>query len=388
MPSDAHRIWRDFLLNPFRLFFLTGAIAAIAAALCWLLAVRGWWPVAIDVLNLHAFLFLQGLGGAVYVGFVLTALPEWTHYARPLHRHSQRLWSAWLLAVLIAPWQLSFALAVMGLFWLYLTSVAAHIVLWAKDTRQISVLLLLGMMNLVTWLAVSRPGSFWWQQMLHVNMIGIALITFRIGRVLGQEALDTAGWTDSRFIPNPFYKNIAVWMVYLLVGSNLWLGDSVLAGWLSLAVASAFIGRLREWHFAVLQRQPYVRWYYLTMAIIGIGYGWRGVVLVLAHDNPVLPLHFIAIGGMVLMIYQVMTIAGIRHSGLALYYPLTNRIALLCIVLAALIRSLGQALYPAHYQLMSIDLPGVLLSLAFAIYLPVFYTIFIHHKAVAVGGAE
>ncbi len=49
----------DFSSAPFRLFFLTGCVAATIAALCWPLAMLGWWAVPTDPLNLHVFFFLQ-----------------------------------------------------------------------------------------------------------------------------------------------------------------------------------------------------------------------------------------------------------------------------------------------------------------------------------------
>ncbi len=407
IPPRLHGV-RDILIDfsaaPFRLFFLTACVVAIPAALCWFLSFAGILTnvlyVKTDPLSLHAFAFLQSLTGAAYAGFLFTAIPEWTHDAMPLQRHMQRLWLLWLVPTVLAIYALNIALAAMLAFWSYMLLLAIWLVWKNRDDRQISVLIFVGsyiaMSTVITidaWYhGVVNP--FYWQQLLHLNLLGIALITFRISRALGSQALEDAGYLDSLFIPNPYFKNLAVWLFYLLVLVNLTLENSVIEGWISLAIGGVMIGRLREWHFWVLLKCHYVRWLYLTLLVIGIGYTWRGLALIgfsnpsLFHHallNPVLPMHLISISGFLFMVYQVFNIAGLRHSDLELCYPQSSRFALLCLLLAGLSRSLGVGLLPQYYVWTAVYIPGLLVATAFIIYLPVFYRLFIRYKAIEPG---
>lgn len=379
----------DFSTAPFRLFFLSACPIGILAATVWAWAMIGGYLPITDPLYLHLFLFLQSLGGAVYAGFLFTAIPEWTHNPTPLTRKMQGLWLLWLSASTVAFCSLSWALSLMVLYWSIVLWLATSLVWQKRDDRHISVLLFI----VATWICSiyltiqtwqNKINLFDWQQLLHIEVMGIALISFRISRALGSQALEDAGQIDSRFIPNPFYKNLAVWLFYTLIISNLLLKNNAVEGWLNLAVAGVMIGRLREWHFLVLLKQHYVRWLYLTLLMIGIGYAWRGSALVLDNPhpilNPVLPLHWIAIGGLLMMIYQVFHIAGLRHSHCALIYPHISRMGLFLILLAAFSRSLAVAL-GGNYVWFAIYLPSLLISLALMIYIPVFYQIFIKNPA-------
>ncbi len=380
----------DFSSAPFRLFFLTGSVIGIIAALCWSVAMLGFWTIPTDPLNLHIFLFLQSLAGAIYAGFLFTAIPEWTHDSTPLKRFMQPLWLLWLVALLTVFISLKGGLTLMVCYWLFVLILATWLVWRRRDNRHISILIFISATLAMTlWLSVQSwsigvIAPFQWQQLLHIEITGVALITFRISRALGTQALEDNRQLDSRFIPNPFYKNLAVWLFYTLIISNLILQNNVIEGWINLAIAGVMIGRLREWHFAVLLKQHYVRWLYLTMLIIGIGYGWRGFSLIGISQspifNPVLPFHLIAIGGLLLMIYQIFNIAGLRHSGRELIYPIINRLALLCLLLAALSRSLGVG-FGGNYTWFAIYFPSLLVSSAFLVYLPIFYRIFMKYPA-------
>ncbi len=381
----------DFSSAPFRLFFLTGCVAAVMAASCWSLAMLGWWTIPTDPLHLHVFFFLQSLAGAVYAGFLFTAIPEWTHDAIPLKRFTQPLWGLWLSALLTAIWSLKWGLTLMIIYWFFVLVLAAWLVWRKRDDRHISILFFVtATWGITVWLMLKAwndgtVSPFDWQQLLHTEIMGVALITFRISRALGTQALEDDGQLDSRFIPNPFYKNLAIWLFYSLVISNLILHNTVIEGWINLAISGVMIGRLREWHFGVLLKRHYVRWLYLTLLFIGIGYGWRGFALIGISQsplfNPVLPFHLIAIGGLLLMIYQVFNIAGLRHSGLDLIYPAISRLGLFCLLLATISRSLGVGL-GGNYLWFAVYLPGIFVSLAFIFYAPIFYRIFMRYPAI------
>ncbi len=380
----------DFAYAPFRLFFLTAGVAAIIAATFWSLAFWGWWPLSANPIDMHAFWFMQSFAGATYAGFLFTAIPEWAGDPVRLGKQMKRLWLVWLVAVFTVFVSLAWAFVIMQVFWAYLL-LQVYILVWQnRDDRQLSVLVLItAIVAMSTWLTVrawrGELLGYDWQQLLHLLLLGIALFTFRISRAIGTQALEDAGKNDSKFIPNPYYKNLSIWLFYALVLANLTLKNSVIEGWLHLAIGGVMIGRLREFHFIVLLKRHYIRWLYATILLIGVGYGWRGLALIASGKavllNPILPMHLIAIGGFLLMAYQVFVIAGLRHSDRDLRYPTVSRLALLCLVLAAASRSLAVVAFPAHYLYFAIYLPNGFVVVAFLLYLPVFYRIFVRYQA-------
>lgn len=376
----------DFCAAPFRLFFLSACWVAVVGA------ISGWWHFSATQMNLQAFYFLQNFAGATYAGFLFTALPRWTHDATPLGKHMRRLWLLWLAAGVCALLSLATALAIMVFYWLFIIVLATWLVWKNRDSRQISMLVfVLSMLALTVWLSVKAWRSNLvaddWQALVHLNLLGVVLITFRISRVLGRQALRDGEQADSRFIPNPYYKNLAVWLFYLLIIVELSLDNAVVSGWLHLAVAGVMLGRLREWHFAVLLKQHYVRWLYFSLLLVGLGYAWRGLALIGVSQTPLfeptLPMNLIT-GVFLLIAYQIFNTAGLRHSNRELVYPFSSRVALLCLLLAALSRSVALGL-GGDYLYFAVYLPTALLAVAFLLYLPVFYRIFTRYPATVPG---
>lgn len=376
-------ILKDFLTFPFRLNFLLSALSVFLIAGIWPTVAQGIYPFAIDPIALHAYAFLNIAGGAGFAGFILTAIPEWTHDNRRLVPYSLSLFVLWLiggLSTLIAP---SLAGICFSLFWLSLSFIVLSFSLKAGDRNIISVMLLLLTIAALNVCYVYQANLFWLRQLAHIFIAGVALITFRIGKSLGNRALEQTRLAECRFVPNPFYKNLSVCFIYLYVATNLFLDNPISSAWISVAAGLAILGRLRDWHYRVLFKKTYVRWYYLTLATIGIGYLWLGSTTIFSLGSDTPALHLIMIGGFLLMMMQVFTIAGISHSSLELSYPHLSRFALASIFAAALSRSLG-TLSDSYYVFFVFYLPGILLATAFAIYIPIFYRIFVNNPGLEV----
>lgn len=131
----------------------------------------------------------------------------------------------------------------------------------------------------------------------------------------------------------------------------------------------------------------YVRWYYLTLLLLGAGYIWQAGAGLFA-GNTSLPFHLLMIGGYLLMLMQVFSIAGAVHSSLKLHYPTASRAGLLLIAGAALSRSGAAAYWPQYYEWLVFYLPAVLLSSAFLLYLAAYLRIFIAHPPLPVTPAD
>lgn len=375
------------LSYPFRLYFLLGALSVLPAACTWAAAALGVYPLDIAPPLWHAFAFLQLTGGAAFAGFLFTAVPEWTHYTADLTRHTLFTLALWLSAAVLTGFSLLSAAAMaMVPFWLYLAVFTAYTAWKARDDGQISVVLAVAAIAAATAMFAWRPDLFWLKQTAHLFAVGIVLVAFRIGKAVGQKALEDTAYRDCVFMPNPFYRNLAAWFLYGFVAAQIWSDDAAVSGWLAVAAGLAVLGRLREWHYPVLLRRYYVRWYYLMLMSLGAGYVWQGSAML--TDAPAAAgFHLVMIGGYLAMLMQVFSIAGAVHSSLKLHYPPSSRISLFLIALAAVCRCFG-TVFGWDYVWSAMYLPALFLSAAFLLYVPVYWRIFMSNPPLAVEARE
>ena len=379
----------DFLTNPFRLFFLLASISLIPIACLWLsvslTAYFGWnaFSLNIDPISYHAYGYINIFGSAAFAGFVMTAVPSWTHFIRPLRRLSILCLVIWLGGVALSFISLQSSALLMSVFWILLTAFIMIAALEDRNNRQISVCLMMALITSLN-IAYGLTGEwFYLVTMTHAYMIGVALIIFRIGMAMGFHSLQQAGPKAEKlsYIQNPYYRNLNIICMYLYVFSLLFVNDTVFSSWLALASGLSMIARLRDWHHAILWHASYVRWHYLTLLCIGIGYCWLGISGILSWGIPTQALHFILIGGFIFMVMQIFNIAGLLHSGRELPFPLTSQWALTAILLAAILRSISLN-FGWNYALFSLAIPSALLIIAFALYIPVFWRIFVSTETV------
>lgn len=382
-------IVHDFFTNPFRLFFLLASISIIPIAFLWLSvglsAYFGWAALmpSIDPLSYHAYGYLNIFGSAAFAGFIMTAVPEWTHFTRPLRRLSALCLVLWLGGVVFAFVSLQSSAFLMSVFWLLLTGFTVVAAIDDRNDKQISVCLMMGLITALN-IAYALTGKWTYIVMMtHAYMIGVALIIFRIGMAMGFNSLEQAGPKADKlsYVQNPYYRNLNVICMYLYVFSLLFFSDPVFSSWLALASGLSMIARLRDWHHAILWHASYVRWHYLTLLCIGLGYCWLGISGILSWGNPTQALHLILIGGFIFMVMQIFNIAGLIHSGRDLPFPWTSQWALAAIFTAAILRSMSLN-FGWSYALFSLTIPSALLIIAFALYIPVFWRVFISTDAV------
>lgn len=368
----------DFSNAPFRLFFLSACLSAILGAGC------GFGND--DLNNLRAFFFWQSFIGAAYAGFLFTAIPKWTKDQTPLAKPLQKLWLVWFIGTISSTFSLSTGLMLMIGFWTMLLLLTASLIYKHRDGRQLSFLFSIAAIGLMTiWLTIKLRradiSDHDWQQLLHLGLLAFMLVTFRMSRAIGSQALKDSKLANSQFIPNPYYKNLQLGLFYLLLITNLLLQNAVIEGWLSLSIAAVTLGRLREWHFSTLLKHHYVRWLYLSLFFIGIAYGWRGLALIHFGDftllKPELATTLLEVSGFMLLIYQVFNFAALRNSNCAVVYPLICRIALSALLIAGISASLGAGLMPEYRLYLGVYLPNMLIAGAFLVYIPTFYQIFI-----------
>ena len=351
--------------HPFRLFFPLACLGAWVALLPWLallLAPRyaGQFP-----LHWHAFAFLNLCAGAGFVGFLMTALPAWTDDPAPRSIHSYLLLALWATMLFAMPWP-RLALFACDAFWLYLSAYTAWRVIHNRRRNLVSFVITMSILTALSLCYSQNASGATLHQMVDTMLIAVALVNFRVGRVLGNEALKDGGHDALRFIPNPYAKNISALILglYIAVGA-LGAADNI-QGWLALAVAAAFAARLQDWHSLLLLRAHYVRANYSVSLVLALGYAATGIGQLFAPALYSPARHLLAIAAMLAMVLTIMSIAGIRHSGLKLHFYRDTRLALALLLCAGLSRSLGALYAPSLTTIYAI--PAACIAGAFTLY--------------------
>ena len=351
--------------HPFRLFFPLACLGAWVALLPWLALLLAPQYAGHFPLHWHAFAFLNLCAGAGFVGFLMTALPAWTDDPAPRSIHSYLLLALWATMLFAMPWP-RLALLACDAFWLYLSAYTAWRVIHNRRRNLVSFVITMSILSALSLRYSQNASGATLHQMVDTMLIAVALVNFRVGRVLGNEALKDGGHDALRFIPNPYAKNISALILglYIAVGA-LGTADNI-QGWLALAVAAAFAARLQDWHSLLLLRAHYVRANYSVSLVLALGYAATGIGQLFAPALYSPARHLLAIAAMLAMVLTIMSIAGIRHSGLKLHFYRDTRLALALLLCAGLSRSLGALYAPSLTTIYAI--PAACIAGAFTLY--------------------
>ena len=351
--------------HPFRLFFPLACLGAWVALLPWLALLLSPQYAGHFPLHWHAFAFLNLCAGAGFVGFLMTALPAWTDDPAPRSIHSYLLLALWATMLFAMPWP-RLALFACDAFWLYLSAYTAWRVIHNRRRNLVSFVITMSILSALSLRYSQNASGATLHQMVDTMLIAVALVNFRVGRVLGNEALKDGGHDALRFIPNPYAKNISALILglYIAVGA-LGAADNI-QGWLALAVAAAFAARLQDWHSLLLLRAHYVRANYSVSLVLALGYAATGIGQLFAPALYSPARHLLAIAAMLAMVLTIMSIAGIRHSGLKLHFYRDTRLALALLLCAGLSRSLGALYAPSLTTIYAI--PAACIAGAFTLY--------------------
>ena len=351
--------------HPFRLFFPLACLGAWVALLPWLALLLAPQYAGHFPLHWHAFAFLNLCAGAGFVGFLMTALPAWTDDPAPRSIHSYLLLALWATMLFAMPWP-RLALLACDAFWLYLSAYTAWRVIHNRRRNLVSFVITMSILTALSLRYSQNASGATLHQMVDTMLIAVALVNFRVGRVLGNEALKDGGHDALRFIPNPYAKNISALILglYIAVGA-LGAADNI-QGWLALAVAAAFAARLQDWHSLLLLRAHYVRANYSVSLVLALGYAATGIGQLFAPALYSPARHLLAIAAMLAMVLTIMSIAGIRHSALKLHFYRDTRLALALLLCAGLSRSLGALYAPSLTTIYAI--PAACIAGAFTLY--------------------
>ena len=367
-PKFKDECARNFFSHPMRAFILCACFFAALGALSFLAPDA----LEIDYVAAHKFYFLFLAPSCIYAAFLLTALPDWTNFEGSLKPVSLAF-AACLIAAFIASFlNLRLAAAIAALFWAVFFIFAARLLWLDKNSNNFSILAVLAAFCACSAAYGASGDEKFLLSFVHINVAAIAVVSYRISVVIGNEALREGELKDAVFIPNFIYKNLAAFLAFALALATPFLSGAA-CGFIALGIGFLFLAKLRELHYVEILGRHYMAFYYALQAACAAGYLWLGAALI-RGGYAAAPLHVIAICYMYGAILFVGMIAGQRHSGISpLNFPRLSRAALVLALLAGTLR----AVFAGESFVLYVMIPSVLFIAAVALYLINFIPIFL-----------
>jgi len=378
-PPAQFALW-NLGFRPF--FLLAGLLAAIAmpywiAQFSGLLRSISFLPGSLW----HAHEMIFGYAFAVIVGFLFTAVRNWTGQPTPSGRVLAGIAALWLAARLLAltPWGLP-ALVADILFAIAAATGIAIPLLAANNRRNyffVLVILAFASANAAFYLGVMGILDIPLQRGLQ---LGLNLILFLMavvgGRVIPMFTANGVPGCQPRRIPG--IERTALAGLLLLIAADVSGMNAAVIAVVAGITACAHLGRLLLW-------QPWRTAHHPIVWILHASYAWIVVHLFLRALAMIdlVPLsaatHALtagAIGGLTL---GMMTRTARGHTGLPLQSGNLETAAFLLVQSGAIVRVFGPLLMPGWY-LQTIMVSGALWTIAFALFTLKFWPILIHPR--------
>lgn len=363
-----------------RPFFFFAAIWAAVAVPVWVYAYLTGGPVG---LGWHAHEMLFGYAAAVIVGFLMTAVPNWTGrlpvVGTPLIAMFA-LWAGGRVAMTGAALDPGWASGLWpriidSLFLLCMAGLVWREILTGRNWRNLPVAImvsLLALANVGFHLEASAHGG----SAPTAARLAVALISLLIALIGGRITPSfTRNWQLKRGGPLPAtpdrFDAVALAATGLaLAGWTVW-PDSVLAGAALLGAGLLNLVRLARWRGWATTAEPLV-------LILHIGFLWLAIGLMLVGAGAIWPmelppsagLHALTAGAVGVMTLAVMTRAGRGHTGRPLTAGAAERLIYGLVNAAAVIRVIGAVWL--ERQSMCLMLSAGLWCLAFAVFAVVY----------------
>ncbi|MCO5156224.1 MAG: NnrS family protein [Aquamicrobium sp.] len=336
----------------FRLFFPLTALYAALWPFQWVLVFGLDLPFArVNAPGLwHAHEMIFGAFGAALIGFITTAIPEWTDTDRPRGRRLcllAGLWGVGRLVGFLGADALNLLGAAADIGWL--AALAAYVVWasWVKRTDRLLAILYWIAALLVCLVAVryafhlgDHALAQWWLRLAGFVFLGLlGVVLARITVPVTNQVLDPTEET-SPFRPHPGRVTLAPGLVAILICGELAGFSAEVTGYLAIAAGAAFMDRAGE---AFVGREA-ARTELMALAgsavLAGAGLILTGAARLGAPLPEVKMLHLALMGGLGMGVLMVLSIAGLLHSGRPLGFPLSTRIGFVLLVVAVALRIL------------------------------------------------
>ena len=369
----------------FRPFFLFGASFSLLAMAVWIATLNGWWdsPLYGGGFFWHVHEMVFGFVASIVVGFLLTAVRNWTGRDSISGLPLVVLVSLWLLArigflvvhradIWLASLDISFLLVAAGFLAIPIVSVRQ----W-RNLFFVPLLVLLAVANGMMHLGVLNMDHMLMVNGAHgaLGLICILMVTIG-GRII--PPFTASGTGTARVAALPWLERVAVGSVWLLMlvfltGLDGRLPGPAMAALLMIVATANFVRWLR-WRFWVTFGVVLLWTLHLAYLFIVAGF----FLLALSWIDPDVPSsiawHSITVGGMGGLILSMISRVSLGHTGRAIVAPSWMIPAHACVFAAAVSRTALVAWLPTRYGVW-LDLSGTLWILAFGSFVACYSTL-------------
>lgn len=329
---------------PFRIFFLSMTVLALAAIPLWVMQVNGVisLPLAMPGLFWHQHEMLFGFLSAAIAGFLLTAVCVWTQTERTHGFRLVLLWGVWLAGRLLLATgaELPYWLVQgVNLAFLPLVMVDAGWRIWhARQKRQLMIMVVLGLLWLMQIGFVTRLDMAFSYGALIMAMALISIIGGRITPAF------STGWLRQRGLDSTAVKTVpaldmATVFSLILLMASLVTGWQTVTGVLALLSGVLMLVRLAGWKGWLVRQEPLLWILHLSILWVPVSLFLLAGTLFAGWPSNAWS-HAAGTGAVACLILGVIARVALGHSGRPLVLPRGMVLAFIAIHLAALIRVL------------------------------------------------
>lgn len=356
----------------FRPFFLLGSVYAIFAVVAWVIMFQTGQPDALKVPALwwHAHEMIFGFAMAIVVGFVLTAVQTWTGINGTKHYRLLMLVGLWVATRILfwTPVPLWLTSSIESLFIALAAYEVGFRVYRSKGWRNlffVPLFLLAIFANFASYATIKGMPPFsssavwqamlWWFTIL-LSVMGGRVIPFFAARRFQYEKPQPVVWLE-------WLSTLPLMMLFVL--SFFPLSLATLGKSLMLIAGALQLARWSRWKPWLTLSEPLVWSLMLTYLCLPLSLLYRGFLTDAFAAHAMLHLFAVgALGGLVLAMISRVTMG---HTGRAIYEGPNMTLAFGAILLAAVVRSVGVAVWPQHMFTM-VDISAGLWAFGFAMY--------------------
>ncbi len=387
--TEPHLSARDAIQNfallksGFRAFFFCGPVFVVAAILYFILVMSGAvsvFPSAWDIISWHRHEMIFGYAGAIIIGFLFTAVPNWTGHPTPkdtLLGFIVFLWLAGRIVVFTSSYIPLWLVAFIDIsFFLVCAAGILPALVKSKNKRNyffIFLLLLLAIANGITHYYnadVNYNNDFGIRFGLNIVIIIMIILG---GRVIPFFTERPLGLTIVR---NKYIERLSLAFAILALITDTIGMKGIFPGFLFAIAAVINALRLYKWNSLKTFSIP-------LLWVLHAGYAWLVAAFALrALYNLGISMpysiatHAFTTGGIGVLTIGMMARVSLGHSGRILAVGKPMLVSFICINLAAIVRVFGVLLFP-NFTMYWLEITSLFWVLAFCIFIWIYTPILV-----------
>lgn len=378
----------------FRPFFLFGTTYSFLAMSAWMLYWLGFAGINVSLPEplyswhwWHGHEMLFGFAVAIIVGFLLTAVQNWTGVATPSGLPLALLFLLWLISrvlmffhSMVEWWALAF---IDSLFLVVVAYFFGAAIVLGKNWRNlffVPIFLVMAVLNVMTYYYANQGMPAYAHQVMLGVVFWITLImVIMAGRVI--PFFTSRGASVAIQGPRNIMEYTALYSIVIVALLQSIPDASLVPSWLmSIGLLVAFLSnlmRLMHWKSLATIKIPLLWSLHLAYAFIVVSFLALSLYYMgLLHDLDAV-FHFLNIGGVGLLALGMISRISLGHTGRPLQVNTLMSFAYIMLAISALVRVFSGWLFDMEYMSLAYTLSAVLWLLSFGLFIGHYFKVLI-----------